>query len=1249
MSNFFNTGAGLREDNQALLGSILERGKYAEKGAWDKAKIILDNSLERWRSLADYVGPKRTRVHSQNFIDNLDNRGSIDLAKEYNISINDVPLLRTAQNEMELNEIVQNIQERTKREREAGLVAESSTGWATANVLANIATDPLLLPSIIVPELALGKLSGLARVAGGATIDAGLQVGYDTIDYLATKKDKDRGDTIGDILLSGLLGGAIQLLPRVKGVKQVKETKKVIAQSLLPPPETPKLLTHADILGQVVGLKKGWSLSREINQAEIKEQIFKHIRDNFTEKEVRGVLEKVFSNHLPTIKEAEKVIFKGKKDFKIPHKALPYIRKPARKIKEVGVKNSKGWEEPKRETQTNRTNRASVVGPRESVDEAKATDKELDFKNKVAFKNKYHQEELKKAIKYLKGNEKKIINQALKGDSNIDYGEAWDIMKRLDSEGNPHLAELLERHYHSTNPFVLALSALGLGTLTEAEAGDGESSYNPIDAILGLGLGILAVKYHKGLKEVVRSGKRYIPTSTKDFIGNIGGTKQFFNKLDKLSESFVSTKKIANVMLDNIGTILHRSDKTIAGSASMEKEIIQTQILSKAFSKLTPLYNSFKSETSFKSLNPMKHVRHRDKFYRMIGEAYTRRNWDNLPNSVKEAKKVFDDVFEDFRKAMIDAGVEGIEDMKLEKDYFPRYHNPRTYEYVHSLGLEEKDKIAKWYSQAIKRGFKSKYGQEIKDDTALKMANKLFGMGKEDNYMKMLREDVLFTKYEDFENMEDYFNRAKFRIPIDFNIPAYTLPNGDRINMVDFVETNAFSIMERYASMASGHYAFGKMGIPNISNELKRAETEFAENGGDPKLWRNLQDYANVILGRPISDMSDVALLNVFQVMRKATLAEYMHLSGIGAISEAIPAIARAMLNGNFGETFKAFKKQSREFFKDNISSLTEEISHELGIGFKRVLAREGLANKRIVPDDVWTMGGQMTDKLDEILTPMKRFTFMMNQLPAIDDLSNLLNIKTLHDRLMKHLKTGKYYNERRLETMGLTDEKISLLKAEIDKHATDDRMNFSKWNDEARRIYKEAMISQKRAYVGDPTLGDIPLSLMKSPLMKTLATLLSYPIQSFDNALLRDIFAKDSESIFRFLNMFVSTAITIQMKDAVKNKYDDDERKLLQRTIEALPHLALLEMGASLFTEKAPTVANLFPSLGVLENAIATPRSLVDIATGNAQSKDYQHVLQALSVPMFLGKMIGDYAVPPPKSLRKALMQYDATVAGLK
>ena len=1302
MSNFFNTGTGLREDSHALLDSILEQGKYNDKSSYEKAKILLDSSMERWHGIMDYLSPTRSRVESNNFIDSLDNRGSIDLAKEYNISINDVPLLRTARNEIELKDIVANIQERTKLERESGLVAGGSPLWAGASMLANIATDPLLIPSIVLPELALSKLGTVARVAGGATIDAGLALGYDAIDFLATKKERDRGDIIGETLLFGLMGGAMQLIPRTfRTIQDVEDTKKVVAQSILPPFEQPLLLeekltkqgviAYSDTLGQVVGLEKGWSL-RKYNPLEARESIFRYIRENFTEQEVRDALNKIFNQHEETIKKAEEVIYRGRKDFNIDYKALPHIKKNKPKKSEPKKKKTRG------ETQAERVKRASIVGAGEREDEAKArvkalsdkrgnvdsqfkgmTKEELNYYNMDSFKNTYHKGEIEEAIKYLKGKDKQILKKALKGDYDVDYHKALGIMERLDNENSPHLKKamnyhntlmelqmfdnltiedeielerlgnVLRRYYTENSPFILALGALGLGTLTEAEAGGGDNTYNPIDVILGLGLGILAIKYHKGIGDILRNAKRYVPKSTTDLMGNIGGTKSFFKSIDNLSDNFVSTKKIANIMLDNIGTIIHRSNKTVAGSASMEKEIMQTQILSKAFSKLTPLYNKFKEETSFKSLNPMKHVRHRDKFYKMIGEAYTTRRWDGLPSSVLEAKKVFDRAFEDWREAMIDAGVEGIKDMRLEKDYFPRYHNPRTYEYIHSLGLEEKDKVAKWYSQAIQRGFKAKYGQEVKEETALKMANKLFGMGKEDSYMKMLKEDVLFTRYEDFEKMEDYFNRAKFRIPMDFNIPPYTLPNGDKIRMSDFVETNAFSILERYSSMAGGHYAFGKMGIPNISNELKRAETEFAENGGDPKTWRKILDYANVILGRPISDMSDVALLNVFQVMRKATLAEYMHLSGIGALSEAIPAISRAMLNGNFGEAFRAFKKQSEEFLGDNINSLTEEISHELGIGYKRILAREGLANKRIVPDDVWTMGGQFTDKLDEILTPMKRLTFMINHLIPIDDLSNIMNIKTIHERLMKHLKTGKVYNARRLETMGLTDEKITFLKAEIDKWATDSRMNFNKWSDRARKIYREAMTSQKRAFVGDPTLGDIPLTLMKSPLMKTLATLLSYPIQSFDNALLRDIYARDSETIFRFMSMLVSTAFTIQLKNAVKNKYDDDERTLLQKTIEGLPYFALLDMGASLFTEKAPTVANLFPSLGVLENAIATPRSIIDISMGNAQSKDYQRVLQVLSVPMFLGKLIGDYAVPPPKTHQRALERFNATINGLK
>jgi len=1320
--SFFNTGTGLREDNHQLLDNILQVGAYADKGAMDKAKIIFDNALEGWRDVKDYASADRQRSINNSFLRGQEARGNIEIATDYKIPITDVPLLRTANNPMEAKEIAQNIIDRNTKAKEAGLVSSGSTLWAGANIGANILADPLLIPSIALPELALSKLGTVARVAGGATIDAGLQVGYDAIDYLATNQEKDRGDTIAGILISGLMGGAFQLMPKgFTDVKAGQEAQGVISKSLVPY-GTRDVQAMGDIMGQVAGFKKGW-MKHPITPSEaidLRGKLWEHVKNNFTHDEIIAGLKKMGDNF--TVKNAEYKVPKRKPKWWGEAYMMLEGRKP--KPKEKAFQNNF-----KDISNAEKAKNASKLNIGASEDKAKQavkqafkpqsktitgyTNEEIEVADRTYFHNQYDPIEIDEAIKYLKknGRESEAKDLLHIKTNDIDHRVGLDIMDTLLNDGSKHLDDLMklgdelaykvmngkatakedfalngithimEEYFNradnmvkpikkdsieydqwgnkavddfGNSPFVLALGGLGLMSTVDLEASDGSNSYNPIDGILALGMGIMAFKYRRGLKDIGRNlwqKKNLIKRIDTEAMGVVGGTKSFFKKIAKLDPiEFENTTKLANIMLDNIGSIMHRKDKTIASSASQEKEILKTQILSKAFSQLTELYGEYKKEIGFKSLNPIRHAKNRDEFYKKIGTAYTLRKWDDLPQSVIKSKAVFDQVFEDFRVAMIDAGVEGIEDMKTFKDYFPRYHNPRTYDYVHSLGSKQVKAVADWYALAIKRGFKGALKSDITEETALKMANKLMGFGKEDSYIQALKDDQLFTKYEDFENMEDYFNRAKFRIPIDFNIPALKLENGETLNMVDFVETNAFSVMGRYSNSTSGHYAFGKMGIPNIANHLKKAETEFNEHGGDSLLWRDIKDYADLILGRPITNLSDVGLHNLFTTMQKATVAQYLHLSGIGALSEAIPAGARAMLNGHMGEAWKTFKKLNGTMLKDIATSKTDEIAQELGVGFKRVLAREGLANVRIQQDDIWTVGGKLTDTLDQVLTPMKRFTFLMNQLPAIDDFSNLMNIKTLNDRLMKHIETGKYFNERRLKTLGLTDDKVQLLKEQVSKHVEKDKMNFKDWDEQARKIYSEAMISMKRAYVGDPALGDLPLIFLRSPLMKVLGTLLSYPIQSFDNALLRDVYARDSEAIFRFMNMSVSTAISMQMRDAITNKDRSDEttQEFMERLIMKLPHMALIEMGASLFKEGDQHIDSLFPSLGVLVNAVETPRSLIDIGIGEAQAKDYKHVLQMLSVPMFIGKIISEFAVPP-KNKTHALEAVNATVGGLK
>jgi hypothetical protein len=210
----------------------------------------------------------------------------------------------------------------------------------------------------------------------------------------------------------------------------------------------------------------------------------------------------------------------------------------------------------------------------------------------------------------------------------------------------------------------------------------------------------------------------------------------------------------------------------------------------------------------------------------------------------------------------------------------------------------------------------------------------------------------------------------------------------------------------------------------------------------------------------------------------------------------------------------------------------------------------------------------------------------------------------------------------------------------------TNDSLNLGKWTDEEIGAYKSVMEQLQRADVGESVLGDLPRFILKNPFYGALMTLLSFPVQSFDNLLLRDLYARDAESIFRFKQVLVGTAVSVMLKNKLNNK-DMSDQEFMEKTLYSLPHLAMIGMSTSLFNDKKVTISSLFPSLGVLENALNAPKATFDIMTGRGTGKDERVLLQLMSVPLAMSKILtADKKASTPLG---QVEQMNATISGLK
>jgi hypothetical protein len=1257
-TNPFYDSTGTEINQQDSLRQILDVGKYEDLNALDKASIILDNSLNSWRDVTQGVEELFSdEVEDRAFKRELGNKGNLELAREHQININNIPALRVAKNQDDFNRRLEAIKEREKREREAGLVSEGSTLWASVNIATNILTDPLLIPSIILPELALSRFNAIGtmgRFGVGATIDMGLYGAFDSLSFLATQKQKDIGDTIGELLLSGFLGGATSLID-FKDVRAVKETKDNLIDWTTRRFELPNSKPHDIVVSSIVGKPMRFSTDLKANRTDI-------IRRMFSDETWRQTLKDLVGDRLEG-KDYKRLADFSKSDYidveiveGTTRKLIGYSKKNKASKKEKYKKPSlyKDYENYKEHPLRDLVIDLSLMSKKERNNQLKIMGLEgEDIKmSKSSILRIMEHKPTNKDIEEYIGNI--IVLESMMEFTPQDYKPRYKNIKSYQSGGiiasddglfmtKEELKKYEGRELTEDEVRELfkkgglgAVTAVLIGSNEDLFAGDGADRESPLDVLAVLAIGVLGIKYRKGISDILQRAKEKAKSPKnliRETFGIVGGTKGYFEKLNSLSdEAFKHTKTLGKILTDNLHSLMERGAEEGAGDI---KETIKARFQAELFSKLAPIIEDYKKVVGFKSLNPLKHMKFREEFYNTIGRAYTKGDFSQLSEHHLKAKKAFDKFYDDIYKAMVDANVDGMKSIRKIKDYFPRFHNPHTYDLVAQLSKADRERVVKWYGEAIKRGFKREFGKDIDIKDAEKYAKQLLAYGKSDKFIKAMKEDELFTPNE-VENVDDFFNRAKFRIPIDFNIKPLVV-GGKRLEMVDFVDTNAFSVMNRYSNIALGHYAFGVKGITNITNYLKRVENEFKEHGGDIDLLRDIKDYANMILGKPVTDIENKRLWDFFNLLRQATVAQLLHLSGISALQELIPASARALMNGSFGKSFKAFRELAKgEFSK--MPNRVREMAQELGYGYHRVLASEHLKNPLYYMED-FTIGGKLVDTLDRILTAQQRITFFFNQLPALDDLANLFNLEPNLNRLKDHFK-GNRLNKRRLETLGLTPDKEKILRGAF-KKIDDNSMNFDKWTKEEREVFRATMKSFQTSWVGKPNIGDMPLFIIRNPLLKSLMTLLSFPVQSFDNLLLRDLYSFDSESIFKFQMMFVSTSIALTIRDFVNQREEKKDEVFIERVVGALPHIALLQMANDIFNPNRETkIGNVFPVLGVLENAVNAPHE--------ALGGEYKNLLQVMSVPLFMGKLITEYA-KEPQSEQERIEALNATIGGLK
>jgi hypothetical protein len=550
----------------------------------------------------------------------------------------------------------------------------------------------------------------------------------------------------------------------------------------------------------------------------------------------------------------------------------------------------------------------------------------------------------------------------------------------------------------------------------------------------------------------------------------------------------------------------------------------------------------------------------------------------DIAPQLQRAAKAQTDFYGEMHRRMVEAGVEGAENIPANAQYVNRVwkqdnireafakHKEQMYEAIgRAIKLdgvtgEAATAKAKGFMDAVMKLEFSHAMQDIhlyaKDMVTLR--EELANSGLKDHEINSLV-DLMFDRRGSGEGDAGQAGPLKYRLALNEN-HAERMADGSVFRISDLFENDSRLLAGRYMNSMGGHLALAEVGIKSRAQfmaKMREAEQYHGENamtsgsGKYNRVKQMMQDVYDNITGRPMSTQSFNRGDRVLGAMRAWTRSAMLGQLGIPAALEMKNAIGLTSMRA-FTQHMPTFGKiiRSMQAGHPPPEGLEAAIHHLTGHGLEHVSA--------------YARQHEITDfSYDKGLTRFENFSGKLSH--AVDHLSGnssataATRMMSARMAIQKHIdfamgKTEMTAKQReRMTHNGVgTDDQPDVHAAlkkytEMDGNKVDN-VDYEKWSREAPETYSkfQLLLSREvRDMIQDHDLGET-IPFMHTTVGKIFSELKTFVLVGHAKQFLKSLHYRDSTTAVQWMYSFAGAALEYSLQNSINYAHDPD--KLAQR-----------------------------------------------------------------------------------------------------
>ena len=598
----------------------------------------------------------------------------------------------------------------------------------------------------------------------------------------------------------------------------------------------------------------------------------------------------------------------------------------------------------------------------------------------------------------------------------------------------------------------------------------------------------------------------------------------------------------------------------------------------------------------------------RAKFHEEVGRAIRGEVSDN--GHVNRAAQRSREVYAEFLKQLKAAGVKGFDDVEFNPNYLPRIF---AHDKIRALGSEfGTSELQRLIRVAIQRrtptlskdvldAFSRGYLHKIRRIGANMDQGIVHGIRTDD--VEFVREMLTETDM-DVNAIEDVLtslkktnagrgkhDRAKQRVDLDETTTLQLQARDGSlrdVNIMDLFENNAEKLMQAYSRQMSGLIGLAREANIKSAGDFNELINTVRSRGLDRGRSLNAvdddvkrltflydgargvpleSDPASVFArgARLVRDYNFVRIMNQVGFAQLAEIGNLLSLAGFRNVISHVPGM-RAMLT----------RARNGEIDDD----LAMELEHLVGLGTDR------LNNQVATRFDEYGYGfgseslvGQGLQKVDDLLQAGKRITADISGMASINIVLQRMAAKAVSQKITSHLLDGvelSVVEMRRLKSMGLHEDSLRAIKAQLEKHASLEpsrwvkggklqRINPEQWDDmDALDAFTMAVHRMGRRIIQENDIGATPM-FMHSTTGKLMTQFRSFMITAYTKQTLHNLHHRDFTSWTALTGSMFFGGIAYMVQTSLN--YANDEEQLHKRLrVEEIAKAAFQRAGASSF-----------------------------------------------------------------------------------